>query len=89
MKHEDYMKAIKLLATWVLVLALTLTYVGCSNDTTYIIGPKHHDHGKGHHKLDDKVPCSDDTGFVWVKPEDCLCPEIRCTPWYCVVDCPK
>lgn len=76
--------------TVVLTLAFCTVFYACDDNTTYIVTPKHHDHGKGHHKLDGKVFCRDGDSLRWVEPEDCLwpCPESHgeC-PWPCVVNC--
>ena len=72
------------------VSLLLFLFLGCSDDTTYIVNQKHHDHGKGHHKMDGLVLCLDGDSVRWVEPEDCLwpCPESHgeCR-WPCVVDC--
>ena len=58
MKHEDYMSVIKVLSTWVLVLVLTLVYIGCSDHNHTFIRPVE----PGHENLDHHQGCPNQSG---------------------------
>lgn len=57
MKKNDKMLLTSTILVYV-ALFLFFTFIalsGCSDDDTYIIDSKHHDHGKGHHKCQELI----------------------------------